>query len=172
MRVVAALGGNAWAAVVAVVVALNACGGPSPTVPVAEPVPPTTVPTPVVTPVVAGRRAVRVEGIEPTTVVLRFTDAQIFFNEEADRAAREDGHPGGAPNPVWIRDLATTGSLPIASNAIVTLIRPDADGTFRPRPVTLGEFVALYAGPDPGGEYLYLTVEDGLVTAIEEPQLP
>lgn len=127
-----------WVPVVAAVVAVIACGGPSQTAPVAGPAQltpaPTPVPTPVVTPVVTGRRAVRVEGIDPTTMVLRFTDAQIFFGAEADRAAREDGNPGGAPNPVWVRDLFTRGALPIAQDARITLLGFDADGQRIPQP--------------------------------------
>jgi hypothetical protein len=136
--------------------------------------PPTPVPT--IGPA-SGRRAIHLDGIDLTTVTLRYTDAQIFFDEEADRAAKADGHPGGAPNPVWIRDLPTTGALPIDPEALVTLTGWDADGNRVPRSATVDILVRVFtaAVPVPGWDsspYLFVVVEDGRITGIEQPMLP
>ena len=182
MRGVAALGGYALLAVVslvaALIIGLIACGGPSPTGPTSTPAEPTPVPTPVPTASGAARRAVRIEGFDPATLVLRFTDAQIFFNEEADRAAREDGHPGGAPNPVWIRDLFTTGALPIAPDARITLLGFDAFGQRIPKAATVATLAIVIAGAAPPGTwdqpptYLFITAEEDSITEVEQPALP
>ena len=179
MRGVAALGGYALLAVVslvaALIIGLIACGGPSPTGPTSTPAEPTPVPTPVPTASGAARRAV---GFDPATLVLRFTDAQIFFNEEADRAAREDGHPGGAPNPVWIRDLFTTGTLPIAPDARITLLGFDAFGQRIPKAATVATLAIVIAGAAPPGTwdqpptYLFITAEEDSITEVEQPALP
>ena len=118
------------------------------------------------------------EGFDPATLALRFTDAQIFFNEEADRAAREDGHPGGAPNPVWIRDLSTTGVLRVAPDARITLLGFDAFGQRIPKPATVAMLVIAIAGTAPPGTwdqpptYLFITVEGDAITDVEQPALP
>ena len=184
---------RAHAAFVALAVAAIACSAlptptptPTPTVPRAPSssrapshVPssvPTVAPTasPLAVPVPG--RAVRIAGFDVATGELRFTEALIYYDEEAHRAAREDGHPGGAPNPVWIRDLATTGSLPIDPEATVFLMGWDATGDIVRKAATVELLVDLLTGATPSGWspplYVFILVEDGRITGIEEPGLP
>jgi hypothetical protein len=117
-----------------------------------------------------------VDGVDVVTGVIRFTDAQIFFDEAAHQAAREDRHPGSAPNPVWIRDLATTGVLPIDPAAQVTLMGHDAGGNRMPKPASVADLIAALTGAAPPQQwdqspYLFVVVEDGRITAVEQPDL-
>jgi hypothetical protein len=156
-------GSATLAMLLAMVIALLGCGS---TVPVT--------PTAPATPV---RLAVRLDGIDMDTGTLRYTDVQIFVNEEADRAAKEDGQPGGAPNPIWIRELKTTGALLVSPEARVTMRGHDAEGNGVMKRTSLATFVRVFTAGDAGGEWtsspwLYVEVVDGLILSIEQVETP
>jgi len=160
------------AVTIALACAILGCGGPVATpAPASEPTPVPTVAPP------AGRFAIQVLSVDAAALAVRYASAEILFDDAADQAAKEDGHPGGAPNRVWVRDLQARGTLPIDPDASVTLMSRDAAGNRVPRSATVDILVRVFtaAAPAPGWDnspYLFVVVEDGRITAIEQPMLP
>lgn len=175
---------GAVAAGLVLAAAVAACGSePRATEPPVTPSnPPTAVPTPVPTALptsdaAVGRPAIRVDTIQPEAGIVRFTEAMVFVDEEATEAAIEDGHAWGAPNPIWIRDLPTTGALPVDPAATVTLLGFDALGTRVAKRVDAATFERVFSGGAPPNAwdhtpYLYVEVEDGRIVSIEQVETP
>jgi hypothetical protein len=163
-----------WATAATLVLAgsaLGCCGATATPTPAFEPTP-----VPTVEPV-AGRIAIQVVTVDAVSVAVRYRDAQILFDAAADQAAKEDGHPGGAPNPVWIRDLPTGGTLPIDADASVTLNGWDGAGNRVSKAATVDVFVRVFTAltPDSAWDrspYLFVVVEGGRISSIEQPMLP
>ncbi|MHB8891668.1 MAG: hypothetical protein ACYC65_06440 [Candidatus Limnocylindrales bacterium] len=133
-----------------------------------------TAPTP--SPEAPVRFAIRLDGIDVDTGTLRYTDVQIFFDEDAQEAAKEDGQPG-APNPIWIRELATTGALPISPEARVTMMGHDSDGSFVAKRTSVTTFVRVFTVGEAGTEWtsapwLFVEVMDGRIVSIEQVETP
>ena len=138
-----------------------------------EPVAPTAATPSPETPV---RFAIHLDGIDVDTGTLRYTNVQIFFNEDAQKAAKEDGQPG-APNPIWIRDLHTTGALPISPEARVTIMGHDSDGSFVAKRTSVTTFVRIFTVGEAGTEWtsapwLFVEVVDGRIVTIEQVETP
>ena len=172
------------AAITAVLVALAAlaagglagCGARTPFPPTGEPVTPVGPTTAIPATEGTGLRAIRVERVDVDTGVVHFTDVQVFVDDEADRAAREDG-AGGAPNHIWIRELGTPGSLVLDPAATVTLLGYDADGNRVPKPADVATFVRVYtaaaAPPEwEGAPWLFIGTRDGRIVSIEAVETP
>jgi hypothetical protein len=122
-------------------------------------------------------RAIRVERVDVTTGVVDFSDVRVFFDREADKAAREDGVPGGAPNPVWIRELGTSGSLELDPDATVTMLGYDAEGNRIPKPADVATFVRVFTVKEASGaweraELVFVAVQDGRITSIAAIETP
>jgi hypothetical protein len=103
---------------------------------------------------------------------------QFFMGEEADQAALEDGviQPGEhIPNDYYIRnDDPRWRTLPIDPTAEVSLTTFPFGDVDAPGVVTLQRFGTIWAA-DRGSITLFpfwITVEDGVVVAIEEQYLP
>lgn len=122
------------------------------------------------------RFAVRVDGIDIDTGTLRYTNVQIFFNEDAQKAAIEDGQPG-APNPIWIRELATRGALPISPDARVTMVGHDPEGNRVAKQASMASFVRVFTAGAAATEWtsspwLFVEVADGQIVTIEQVETP
>jgi hypothetical protein len=121
-------------------------------------------------------------------VVLEVDEAEMLTGEAAVIAAREDGEIGEGedlPNDFYIRDLeAPLVELVIAPDVVVSLqaCYPDEGECVTVEPVDLDTWrVLLGSEDDPGLAWqwygmgtlpYHFTVEDGVVTAIEEQYLP
>ena len=113
---------------------------------------------------------------------LAFDQAQFLTGKEAQAAAEEDGavEPGEAvPNDYYIRNPdKTTRTLRISNDAEITAKRCDLCRNGEPG--ELGPFLAsflkgrqTYADPYRGRYALYwLTIDDGVVVAIDEQYVP
>jgi len=113
---------------------------------------------------------------------LAFDEAEWLTGKEAQKAAEEDGAvpPGEpVPNDYYIRNPdKTTQTIPIANDAKITAKRCSLCRNGKPG--ELGGFLAsfskgrqTYADPYRGKYSLYwLTIEDGLVVAIDEQYVP
>ena len=148
-----------------------------PITPTVEPVAATPAPTAIPATEGTGLRAVLVEKIDVGTGIVRFVDVAVFFDREADKAAREDGQPGGAPNPVWIRELGTSGSLALDPEARVTMLGHDAEGTRVPLAADVATFVRVFTIGAPAGDWdsgpvMLVGVEDGRIVSIEQVETP
>ncbi|MDP2349574.1 MAG: hypothetical protein Q8M74_00250 [Chloroflexota bacterium] len=157
----------AFALVVGTAMGVLGCDAAAPAAPTAA--------TP--SPEAPARFAIRLDGIDVDSGTLRYMNVQIFFDEEADRAAKEDGHPGGAPNPIWIRELATTGALPIAPDARVTMSGHDSEGNRVMKRTSVTTFVRVFTVGEAGTEWtsapwLFVDVVDGRVVSIEQVETP
>ena len=113
---------------------------------------------------------------------LAFDEAEFLTGDEAQRAAVEDGAlPPGEPvsNDYYIRNPdKSTRTLLVATDAEITARRCPLCRNGRPGNVDdfLGSFMKkgqTYADPYRGAESLYwLTIEDGVVVAIDEQYVP
>jgi hypothetical protein len=123
--------------------------------------PPSPSPSPGPTPVRIGIRLDRVDATGPS---IAFHDAVIQIG------------PTAADIRLEVAD--TTGVLPIDPAAAVTLIGWDAEGNRVAKPASVDIFVRVFTalvpvqGWDAASPYLFLTVENGRITGIEQPELP
>jgi hypothetical protein len=116
--------------------------------------------------------------------LVTFDLAQWFAGEEANRAAAEDGliEPGdNVPNDYHVRNTNTRlRRLPVASNPVVVIARTDCQPTCDPAGTFEGlagsfadmephDLYSAYRGPD---TQYWLTVQQGVVTKIEEQYVP
>jgi hypothetical protein len=153
---------------------------PAPATDVAEPTDP---PAPAVDELLEdGRHPTFLADLDVTARAVTFDLIQFLTGDEAIAAYEEDvpdDPDPGPPNDYWIRNVnPRLRTLPIAPDATVTVVRlgepSGADGV----PWTLDELPAhLALGTDvPAGRLgsnpFWLTVEDGVVVAIDEQYLP
>nr|WP_300151671.1 hypothetical protein [Propionicimonas sp.] len=109
--------------------------------------------------------------------------AEMFSDEAAVRAAREDGEIGpeeDLPDPFYIRNPETTiVRVPVSATLSITLLASEGSSPF-PHVRTATELAALYCSPD-RPDWLYanpdelpmnLVVVNGEVTRADEQYLP
>jgi hypothetical protein len=145
--------------------------------PAVEPVAATPAPTAIPATEGTGLRSILVEKIDVGTGIVHFADVAVYFDREADKAAREDGQPGGAPNPVWIRELGTSGSLALDPEARVTMLGHDAEGNRVPMAADVATFVRVFTIGAPTrdwdvGPVMFVGVQDGRIVSIEQVETP
>jgi len=114
---------------------------------------------------------------EAGTIDVEFV--RYFTNEQANRAAREDGVIGPGeqlPNPVYVRDLHRTGTLSLAADVRVRLRKIGRSGNAEPVWVSLSKFTKVFNAGFPihrwyPGDIYRLIRHNGLVTEIRQLQL-
>jgi hypothetical protein len=126
-----------------------------------------------------GRHPVLLTGIDVVGRSVEFDLIQFLTGDEAI-AAWDEAHPddpGGPPNDYFIiNDNPRLRRLPVADDVVVTVL--DWDGGFQPFVVAFADLPAELAGRpivDGGGlgaNPFWLTVDDGMITAIEEQYTP
>jgi hypothetical protein len=176
-----------WLLVLVVLLAVSGCSGPGGEVgaePAGELTGPTEAPPPASDAELEdGRHPVHLIELDVPGRRVTFDLIQFFTGEEAIAAYREDGQasPGDPdpPNDYYIRNVnPRLRTLPIGGAAAVTVVRlgePSGAGSV---PWTLAELPRHLAerGTGPEGQLssspYWLTVEDGVVVALDEQYLP
>ncbi len=129
-----------------------------------------------------GRHPTFLVALDETDPTVTFDLIQFLTGEQAAVAYAEDvpdDPDPGPPNDYWIRNESSElRTLPISPEVTVTVIRLGESSGADPAPWTLEELpahLAAQAGA-PAGQLgwspFWLTVEDGVVVAIDEQYLP
>lgn len=98
-----------------------------------------------------------------------YLEAELFVDDEAEIEAAKDGR--NAPNRFYVREGTTTRTLPVAPDAVVTVLGHDAEGNFSPVPLSVDGFLAHDPVLDLTPFY-WFDVADGRIvgiTAVESP---
>jgi hypothetical protein len=181
------------AALAAIVIAAPACAGSdgesapstpaatgSPTGATASEASPTTSASP--TPAAEledGRHFGYIDSIDPDASQIRFDLAYLLTGDEANQAAAERGKETPVPNDYFIvNDNPKLRTLPVAAAVVLDLVdwKECCEKRFAGDPARFE--TNFTAESPPSGRYrgrfsaYWLTVEDGLVTRIEEQYLP
>jgi hypothetical protein len=129
-----------------------------------------------------GRHPVLLTELDPTSRSVTFDLIQFLTGPEAADAYAEDvpeDPDPGPPNDYWIRNVSSQlRTLPIADDVAVSVIRLGEASGAEGVPWTLEQLPAHLAeqvgGPDDhlGFSPWWLTVEDGVVVAIDEQYTP
>lgn len=182
-----------------VVAAAPACTSADTPAPTAAPTPPTATPSPATptpaptapattarSPSVAGpqladgRHPAYLHELDVAGRTVTVDVIQFLTGEEAVEAYQSEypEDPEGPPNDYWIRNVnPRLRTLPVARPVDVQLVRLQEDADADLDPGTWEELPGYLADGPPGDERLsaspyWLTVENGMVTALEEQFLP
>jgi hypothetical protein len=122
-----------------------------------------------------GRHPTLLTALDETAQTVTFDLVQFLTGDEAAAAYAEDvpeDPDAGPPNDYWIRNVsARLRTLPIAPGATVTVLRPGGPEELAATLEELALLPSLVEGRI-GTNPFWLTVEDGVVVAIEEQYLP
>lgn len=158
---------------------VTACGSDTEEPPAAAPAPPEAPER------ASSRHYGYIRSVEPSAspVTIRFDEAEFLTGEEANRAAVEDGviAPGEpVPNDYYVRNPDEQARvLELGPDATVTAVRCPTSCT-QGTPGDLDDFLASFeeSSPSLAADYrgassqYWLTIEDGVVVAIDEQYIP